>query len=73
MKQFFIPLKRNGKVYVWNQRQCFREYDDSHLKSKENMEQPHVKTLYILVVLFLNWKERQVETFMWSADVLGEH
>lgn len=35
------------------------------------MEQPHVKTLYILVVLFLNWKERQVEIFMWSAGILG--
>lgn len=54
MKQFFIPLRRNGKGYVRNQRQCFKSHDDSHLKTKESMEQSHVKILYNLVILFLN-------------------
>lgn len=41
MKQFFMPLKRNGKVGVGNQKQCLG--NENHIKSEKRVKQIYFK------------------------------
>lgn len=56
MKQFFIPLRRNGKFYVWNQRQCFGEYDDSH--TLRRVWNKHIRKFCILWSFYFKIERR---------------